>query len=75
MPFKMIEEGEVLDARTVERIDVLEAKIGRFEEYVKFVMAEFCQSLKIEMEKLFGNVPMENLSSGEGMLPITEECR
>lgn len=73
MPFKMVEEGEVLDARTVERIDALKARIGRFEESVNFVMPEFRQSLKIEMEKLFGNVPMENLSSDEGMLAITEE--
>lgn len=54
MPFKMTKEDEVLDAKTVERIDASEARMGRLEEAVQSFVAEFRESFRAEMMKHFG---------------------
>lgn len=72
--FKMTKKDEELDARTVERMEALEKRIGRFEESIKFIMAEFRQSVRAEMEKLL-EVPTENPSFGGGVLPLPGEER
>lgn len=46
----MTKKDEELDARMIERMEVLETRIGRFEESIRSIMAEFRQSLRAEME-------------------------
>lgn len=58
MPFKMIEEVEVLEAGMAVRIDAIETRMGRLEESVSFV-SEFRQLLRAEMAKHLGHVPTE----------------
>ncbi|KAK2406006.1 hypothetical protein QL285_041795 [Trifolium repens] len=64
----MVEDDEISDARVL----AIQARMERLEHSIKSFVPEFRQLLRAEMVKHLGYVPMENLCSGRGMLPLID---